>query len=191
MVAAMEPVLLKPAKHPFQASVLRVGDQVWKDYRAMAHTWRAPLGRWLVRREARAMARLPPGSCPGLIAHADPLVLAMEHVNGRCLAVGDEAQVRQLIALVERMHLSGIVHNDLHHSNVMVRHGQIVLLDFTASIHFPRWLRWAGWSFLAKRDMEHAHKLLARSRGQATPRSGMAWLARGWKRIYRKAFGAG
>ncbi|MBD9369851.1 phosphotransferase [Xanthomonas sp. XNM01] len=171
---------------------------VFKDYGRYRRTWLAPFARLLVRREARALRRLRGWAhAPMLLGIVGGLTLAMEFVPGQLL--GSEGQVddetfRRLRGAVAGLHAAGFTHNDLHPANVMVDGQRLVLLDFTAALHLPRWLRNAPvLRELRRSDLANALKIEQRLTGRAPGQLRAAavadpgWVTAirlGWKRFY-------
>ncbi len=117
---------------------------VLKDFAAKPR-WARWLGRWLIRREARAYRWLEgvPG-VPRCYGRAGPYALAIEHVEG--IELGrlhlferDRAQVvRGLAKLVERLHARGFAHLDLRgRENVLVSpQGAVFAVDLAGAFWF-------------------------------------------------------
>lgn len=189
----MQITTLKQGRQFFQADVLLVetesGRAVWKDYRKFGGTPLAPLGRWLVQREAGIVGRLPRGCAPQVMIHPDPLVLSMEYIDGRTPLPGDIgiwASLEEMLLILEQ---TGIVHNDLHRSNVMILNNRLILIDFTGAILFPRYLRWAGFRWLHQRDTVHAKKIAKRCGCSVEVAPNPAWLRAmqgAWRFVYRR-----
>lgn len=119
---------------------------VVKDYGRYRRTPLAPLARMLVRREARTLRRLRGWRhAPRLMGRVGGLALAMEFVPGRPLSEGqvDDGTLRRLRGALAGLHAHGYTHNDLHPANVLVDGERVVLLDYTAALRVPRWLRHA------------------------------------------------
>ncbi|KAF1687014.1 kinase [Pseudoxanthomonas broegbernensis] len=205
-----------PAASPDNARLLKRGERllepdvyvtclhdvptVMKDYGRYRRTMLAPVARLLVRREARTLRRLRGWAhAPVLLGIVGGLALAMEFVPGQPL--GTEAQVddetfRRLRGAVAHLHANGITHNDLHPANVMVDGDRVVLLDFTASLRLPRWMRNAPLlRELRRGDLANAFKIEQRLTGRApgeylsTVLADPRWVTAvrdGWKRLYRR-----
>lgn len=174
------------------ASVWRVpdprGDQVWKDYRHLDGTWRGVVARTLVKREARALARIPAGIGPALCAHDSPLVLAMAYLPHRPLAPGDGDKLIDLMEGLMIMQARGVAHNDLHRSNVCIHNDRAVLLDFGAATLWPSWLQGP----LYERDKAHLLTLAGRHGASVSMPESARWartLQSIWRRL-RKIVGA-
>lgn len=161
--------LIKPAPHALGACVWRVptpnGPQVWKDCRHLSGTWRAPIIRYLLRRERRALTALARDLGPVVCEHPSPLVLAMEKLLCRPLADGDGALLLELMPRLEQLHTTGWTHNDIHRSNVCIVGNAARLLDFGAAQRWPRWLL----APFATRDRAHLLVLAARYGAPVAP----------------------
>ena len=171
---------------------------VIKDYGRYRWTPLAPLARWLVRREARALDRLRGWRhAPALLGTRGGLWLGMEFVPGSTLsetmAPGSHL-FDQLRGAVRAMPRAGITHNDLHGANVLVFAGTPVLIDFASALRLPRWLRH---SFVGRQlrrsDLARVVKLQQRLTGRPPTAAQSALLAqpawvtalrRAWTRIY-------
>ena len=172
---------------------------VMKDYSRYRRTPLAPLARLLVRREARTLRRLRGWAhAPMLLGIVGGLALAMEFVPGEPLgsqARVDEDTFRRLRGAVVHLHANGITHNDLHPANIMVDGERVVLLDFTASLRLPRWMRNAPLlRELRRGDLANALKIEQRLPGRApggytsSVLADPRWVTAvrgGWKRLYR------
>ncbi len=177
---------------------------VMKDYGRYRRTPLAPLARLLVRREARTLRRLRGWAhAPVLLGIVGGLALAMEFVPGQPLDARtrvDGDTFRRLRSAVLHLHANGITHNDLHPANILVDGDRVVLLDFTASLRLPRWMRNAPLlRELRRGDLANAYKIQQRLTGRAPGRYLSAVLADprwvttvrgGWKRLYRRLKGA-
>ena len=191
--AHMNTHFIKQGRQFFQGDVLAVEEggmpMIWKDYRKFRGTPLVLLGLWLVRRERQFLNRMPEGTVPVPLTHSDPLVLAMEKIEGRLLKEGDTEVVAHLDTLLAHLWRLGIAHNDLHRSNVLVRDGKIILIDFAGALFFPRHLRWLGLSWLHQRDKTHAYKLAARCGANIQAPRNPTWiraLQRTWRWIYKR-----
>lgn len=116
---------------------------VVKDYRRYQGTPLALAARLLVWRETRILRALSDWShAPTLLGSAG-LLLGLELVSGVPLSeISPEScppLLRQLGGMVARLHASGVLHNDLHASNLLVSAGTLVLLDYASAIRLPRW----------------------------------------------------
>jgi hypothetical protein len=133
-----------------------------KDYRPRSLVVRQTLGRWLVRREARAYAAAAgiPG-LPRFHGRVGPVALATEWIEGRVLGdLGpggapsgwDEGVGRILDAL----HGRGIALGDLHQRDVLVRsNGDVYVVDLATAVVLgarPGPLR--RWLFARFRDQD-------------------------------------
>lgn len=172
---------------------------------AAARWWARPFARWLLLREARALAAVAAAPRPAALRDAAPALLHEERdllvrrwIDGRPLRearpVGDLAYFRAARRLLVALHRAGVVHNDdAKEENWLVRaDGRPALVDFQlASVHRRRgrWFR-----LLAREDLRHLckHKrtfcpdaLTAAERALLARPSGAARLLRaGPKRLY-------
>jgi hypothetical protein len=118
------------------------GPIVVKDFAARAW-WARVLGRLQIAREASAygwVGRMQ--GLPAFLGRVDALALALEKVEGEQLAFAanrftdGERHVARLAELVERLHASGVYHQDLRgRENVLVRpDGELYLLDLAGAV---------------------------------------------------------
>lgn len=169
---------------------------VIKDYGRYRCTPLAPLARWLVRREARALGRLTGWRhAPALLGTMGGLWLGMEFVPGNTLSdtVAPASQVfDQLRGAVRAMHRAGITHNDLHGANVLVFAGTPVLIDFASALRLPRWLRNSFFGRQLRRsDLARVIKLQQRMTGRApTPAQAVVLAQPGWVAALRRTWTA-
>ena len=167
---------------------------VIKDYRRYRGTPLAPLARLLVRREARVLRQLAGWQhAPALLGVVGGLALCMEYVQGQTLSslpVADGRLFDQLHQALERLHASGITHNDLHGTNVMVAAGVPVLIDFTSAWRTPRWRRNNPLARQLRRsDRKNLLKMRQRLTGEPIPPELAARVAEpGWVRTLRSAW---
>jgi hypothetical protein len=185
--------IIKQGRQFFQGDVIAVEEAgtsaIWKDYRKFRGSPLLLLGLWLVRRERKFLNLMPRGTAPLPLAHPDPLVLAMEKIEGRIPQEGDKDVLPQMEALLSHLYRLGIAHNDLHRSNVLVQDGRFFLIDFAGALAFPSYLRWLGFAWLHQRDRHHAHKLAARCGASIQAAQNPAWLRslqRMWRLIYKR-----
>jgi serine/threonine protein kinase len=172
---------------------------VIKDYGRYRRTPLAPLARMLARREARTLRRLRGWAhAPVSLGMVGSLALAMEFVPGTTLgaqAAPDEDTFRRLRGVVAQLHANGITHNDLHPANIMVDGERVVLLDFTAALRTPRWLRNVPLlRELRRSDLANAFRIEQRLTGRkpggyvASVLANPRWVGLvrdAWKRFYR------
>lgn len=208
LIGVHTPVLLKQGTRLLEPNVYRthINGQaaVVKDYSRYRWTPLAPIARLMVRHEASILRSLHGWRhAPALLGTLGGLALGMEFIPGDTLsvsaAVGQDV-FQQLQAALRRLHSSGISHNDLHGTNVMVSGGVPVLIDFTSAWRFPRWLRRNPISRqLFRSDVANLQKMRQRLTGVAPSAEEAAltaepgWVRRirnGWKRFYRRAKGA-
>lgn len=200
-------VLLKRGTRLLEPNVYRthINGQmaVVKDYGRYRNTLLAPFARMMVRHEAKMLRSLNGWRhAPALLGTLGGLALGMEFIPGDTLSasavVGQEV-FQQLQTALRRLHSSGITHNDLHGTNVVVSAGVPVLIDFTSAWRFPSWMRNNLVSRQLRRsDVANLHKMRQRHTGQAPTAEEAAqtaepsWVSsirRGWKRLYRRIKG--
>lgn len=125
---------------------------VIKDFRPCPFAYRQSLGRWMVRRELSALARLH--DVPGVPAAAfrlDAFALAYRFVAGQQIArVGAGGATPEYFEALERtvlaIHARGIAHLDLRYGgNILVTdRTEPLVLDFQSHVKLaglPAWLR--------------------------------------------------
>jgi predicted Ser/Thr protein kinase len=202
-----------PGRNSTKADVLLYrldgGAVAVKDYGSRSFAVRNTVGRFLIRREARAYRAASglPG-LPRFLGRLGPFSLAMEYVDARPLAeisgrTLDAAFFDRLEAAVRAFHARGIALGDLHHRDVLVTTDDtIYLVDLAmAWVAGPRAgkVRRAIFERLAGIDLVAVARMRARWTGQgADPArvgpggSAVAWHARGrrlktiWNRIRRR-----
>lgn len=146
---------------------------VCKDYRRYAGTPAALVARWLVRHELKMLERLGDWThAPRAVARLSPLSLAMEYIPGPLLSdaalndVTDARLSQQLILVVQQLHQRQMAHNDIRGSNVVLRDGVPVLIDFTSAVRLPRLPGTASLARMMRRfDLRHSLKLKQRTLG--------------------------
>ena len=146
---------------------------VCKDYRRYAGTPAALVARWLVRHELKMLERLGDWThAPRAVARLSPLSLAMEYIPGPLLSdaaldeVTDARLSQQLILIVQQLHQRQMAHNDIRGSNVVLRDGVPVLIDFTSAVRLPRLPGTASLARMMRRfDLRHSLKLKQRTLG--------------------------
>lgn len=197
-------VLLKQGTRLLEPDVYRTDlngrPVVVKDYGRYRRTPLAPLARLLVRHEVSILRHLNGWRhAPALLGTLGGLALGMEFIPGETLsssAVAGQEVFQQLQSALRRLHSAGITHNDLHGTNVMVSAGVPVLIDFTAAMWFPRWLRGGVISHqLQRSDVANFQKMRLRLAGivptaeEAALSAEPHWvrhLRNGWKRLFRR-----
>lgn len=169
---------------------------VVKDYQRYQGTPLAPAARLLVWREARILRALSGWPhAPALLGSAG-LLLGLELVSGVPLSEtapeSSPALLRQLGGIVARLHAGGVLHNDLHASNLLVSAGTLVLLDYASAIRLPRWvLRLPIVRELRRADLGNVLRIRRRLGGDTSPapralvrRGWVDAIQRNWKRWY-------
>jgi len=139
------------------------GVAVVKDFAPRSAVVRNTWGRWMIRREQRAHARLVDIDCvPALFGAVDGLAYAMEYRPGiplgRSLAeVLPVTFMPDLSAAISQLHERGVVHLDLRHrSNVLAdAQGRPVVIDFGASICLDPKRAAARWLIRALGGFDH------------------------------------
>lgn len=186
--------IIKRGRYFFQGDICLVEADgvrsVWKDYRKFRGSLMAPIGVYLVARERAILNRLSGRFAPMYTHYPDALILSMTYIDGRAPTNGDAIPPGQMDALLDYLRESGICHNDLHRSNVVWDGQRISLIDFTSAVYFPKWMRWAGFSWLHERDRLHAYKVLRLSGASAPYAENPRWiryLQRVWKAVYKRA----
>lgn len=114
---------------------------VVKDYSRLHPLLRRLYGRVVIWREMRAYARLAgvPG-IPRCYGREDAWALVVEHLDGTPLSSFrrgelDAAVFDRLDGMLTVMHARGVVHADLHRSNVLIgEKGQVCLIDFASAL---------------------------------------------------------
>lgn len=131
----------EPDKADVVLADLGDGPMVVKDFASKAW-WVRVLGRIQIAREIRAYRWLGPmRGVPALIGRVDGLALAIERIEGERVAFlpdpreGGEDRLARLRDLIDRLHESGVVHNDLRgRENLLVRpDGDVVVLDLAGA----------------------------------------------------------
>jgi predicted Ser/Thr protein kinase len=123
--------------------------------------WIRPIARWLIRREARALAVIEELEGTPSLIDTSGLVLRRSYLAGDVMQLArprDAAYFRSAAALLRRMHRLGVVHNDLaKEPNWLVTpDGSPAILDFQLASFRPR----RGYLFriLAREDIRHLLK---------------------------------
>ncbi len=95
------------------------------------------LRRSRTRREARILRKAPVPR-PRIVESDDESVIVMEFIKGVVVKqlLDDEPRLaRRIGELVAGLHDAGIIHGDLTTSNMILREGEILLIDFGLSFH--------------------------------------------------------
>lgn len=114
---------------------------VVKDYSRLNPLLRCFYGRAVIWREARAYARLAglPG-IPRCYGREDACALVLEHLDGTPLSDFRRGELDTVVfdrldGMLAAMHARGVVHADLHRSNVLIGDaGQVSLIDFASAL---------------------------------------------------------
>ena len=145
------------------------GACIVKDCRPVP-AWSRPLARWLMRREARLLARLSGlEGFPPPLATIDADAFAVAQLPGEPLSEerfrsAPRELAEQLRGHVERMHERGVYHLDLRQrQNLLVdADGRLQVIDFGAGMAPWGPCRWLFGPLLAVSDRQAALKYLAR-----------------------------
>ncbi len=126
-----------------------------------AKPWVRPLARWLISREARALAILEDLHGTPCLLEANALSLRRTYIEGDAMQLArpaDAAYFRSAARLLRRMHRHGVVHNDLaKEPNWLVTpDGEPALLDFQMASFRPQ--RGRLFRILAREDLRHLLK---------------------------------
>ncbi|HUC42714.1 MAG TPA: hypothetical protein VMR65_01630 [Candidatus Sulfotelmatobacter sp.] len=148
-----------------------------KDYRRRPFWARNTVGRFLVRRECRAMEAATgiPG-IPAFMGRIDAFALATAWVEAEPLAsflgrIVPPEVFDSLEAIVGALHARGVALGDIHHRDVLVgTDGRVFVVDLATAVVAPsRALPWRR--ALAVRLMEHDRLNLARLRARFSGRT--------------------
>ncbi|MBW3637764.1 MAG: phosphotransferase [Armatimonadetes bacterium] len=172
---------------------------VLKEMRARPLWYRVLAGRWFLRREHRALRALNDiEGVPRAIARPDADSLVMEWRAGTPLMEWEDGTVspqalEKVAQIIAQSHARGVVHGDLHRSNVLLTpEGEVTLIDWaTAGVFGPR--RGAkNWTFEEWRalDVRAVAKLKARHAPTGLSATEKVALSSGSK-LYRLVRGAG
>ncbi len=173
---------------------------VLKDMRKRPAWFRLTAGRWFLWREFRALRALDGiEGVPRAIAKPDADCVLMEWRAGTPVmdwemgAVPIEA-LETIATIVAHAHARGVVHSDLHRSNVLLtKEGQVTLIDWATASVFPfrrgkiKDFTFEEWKTL---DIRAVAKLKARHAPQSVSAAEKDALLHGSK-IYRTVRGAG
>ncbi len=169
------------------------GHVVVKDFSPRGRWVRRWLGPWLLRREAKAYARLSGlASVPRLFGHLDDTALVFEYRPGTFLSRSLASRLpadflAELESSIEEMHRRGVVHLDLRHrSNILAGgDGRPILLDFASALCFDVSTRRGRWltTFVGRLDRRALRKWRIRlARVQASSETGSSEGSRGASR---------
>lgn len=116
------------------------GAMAVKDYRPRPFIVRHTLGRWLLRREARAYrAAVGIEGVPPFLGRLDRFRLATGWIEGRPLSSMYREKVdpeifHRLESILDRLHARGIALGDLHHRDVLVSgEGSVHVVDLATA----------------------------------------------------------
>ena len=126
-----------------------------------AKPWIRPLARWLLSREARALAVLEGLDGTPSLLEANRLDLRRSFLEGAAMQIArpaDAAYYRSAAKLLRRVHQLGIVHNDLaKEPNWLVTpNGEPAILDFQMASFRPR--KGLLFRIMAREDIRHLLK---------------------------------
>ena len=126
-----------------------------------ARWWAAPLARWLLRREATALAALDGQDRVPQVLARNRHQLERSWLAGRPLYQGGAPSTdyfRHAMRLLRRLHTAGVAHNDLaKEPNILVLDDdQPAFIDFQLASHAPN--RGALFRLLAREDLRHLLK---------------------------------
>jgi hypothetical protein len=176
-------------------SVVQRGGEQWvvKDFRARPLLIRNTIGRFLVRRELRALRMLAGlNGVPADAFRIDAHALAYRFIPGAPLTGADEQRKNaefflSFERLLTEVHARGLVHLDVRNGrNVLITgSGQAALIDFQSHLgtaHLPRGLR--GW--MERFDMAGVYKHWDRHHPQSLGEARSALLAgmNRWRRLW-------
>ena len=126
-----------------------------------ARWWTAPVARWLMRREARALAALDGLDGVPQILECNSRSLTRSFLDGQPLFVAGTAGpafFRNALRLLRRMHAAGVVHNDLaKEPNILVTgEDDPAFIDFQLASFSSR--RGRLFRLAAREDLRHLMK---------------------------------
>ena len=162
-----------------------------------ARVWARPLARFLLAREARALAALDGVAEVPAIVSLDRDTLQREYIEGLPMQDAkptDPAYFREALRLLRRLHRAGVVHNDLAKEPnwIVTAAGRPALIDFQLAAFIPGRGRW--FRVLAREDIRHLlkhkrtycpEKLTARQRHLLANPSG---ISRIWMSIFKPIY---
>lgn len=172
---------------------------VFKDMSVRAGWFRFTAGRWYIRREFRALTALKGiDGIPRAIAQPDADSFVMEWRPGKPIMKWDRDKVTvdfldRLAKIVEEAHSRGIIHGDLHRSNILISEdGIITVIDWaTAGVFGKRRLGYKAFTFEEWKSLDRraVAKLRARHVPQSLSEEEIQLL--GGSAVYRLVRGAG
>jgi hypothetical protein len=174
LAAAEERELLRDGRFA-NARVERVRvdgvDWIFKDFSTRSFVVRHTVGRFLLRREVRALERLAGiDGVPSQAFRVDAFAMAARYVSGLSLVRADDAAVdtpylTALEALLREVHARGLVHLDTRGGgNLLIRpDGSAGIIDFQAALS-TRWMPAALRRWFEGLDMSGVYKRWLRCR---------------------------
>jgi len=134
--------------------------EILRDTRTAAPLLR-PVARWLLRREARALAALQDIEGVPELTGTGPDTLRRSYIEGEPMQRArprDPHFFRQAAKLLRRLHRAGVVHNDLaKEPNVLVMQGGTpAFIDYQLAAFMPR--RGRLFRMMAREDIRHLLK---------------------------------
>ena len=173
---------------------------VLKDMKSRPAWFRLGAGRWFVGREFRALRALDGiEGVPRVLARPDRDCLLMEWRAGTPVMEWKSGEVspeslQKIAEIVAQAHARGVVHSDLHRSNILLTpQGQITLIDWaTASVYNPKRSKIKNFTFEEWKtlDIRAVAKLKARHAPESVSETEKDALLNGSK-LYRLVRGAG
>ena len=176
-------------------SLLRSDGEQWivKDFRARSPVVRNTIGRFLIRRELRALGKVAGlNGVPADAFRVDAHALAYRFIPGTPLTGAvEERKSAEFFAAFERLladvHARGIVHLDVRNGrNVLITEGgRAALIDFQSHLgtaHLPKAMR--GW--MERFDMAGVYKHWERHHPQSLgeARAGLLAGMNRWRRLW-------
>ena len=112
-----------------------------KDFRAKNPLVRFVYGRFALRREAQAYARLSGvAGIPRFIGCSADQALMLEHIPCRTLSAFKRGEVpasvfMKLATILSQIHSRGVANGDLHRSNILIGDsGEVYIVDFASAV---------------------------------------------------------
>lgn len=159
----------------FACAASATGYAVLKDMRARAAWYRLGVGRYFLWREWRALKALDGvEGIPRVLARPDADCLVMEWRAGTPIAARRQGEVaaqslERVAQIIEVAHARGVVHGDLHRSNVLLdESGQVTLIDWaTAGVFGVGRALWKRWTWQEWRALDA--RAVAKLKAHYTP----------------------